>query len=54
MLCFAFYIISIFFRLTFLVCFVGFMSMMFDEKKQPFHLMLQKFVALGGQDALFK
>ncbi|XP_078340185.1 E3 ubiquitin-protein ligase HUWE1-like isoform X5 [Crassostrea virginica] len=41
-------------RLTFLVCFVGFMSMMFDEKKQPFHLMLQKFVALGGQDALFK
>ncbi|XP_061178702.1 E3 ubiquitin-protein ligase HUWE1-like [Saccostrea echinata] len=41
-------------RLTFLVCFVGFMSMLFDEKKQPFHLMLQKFVALGGQDALFK
>ncbi|XP_048739045.2 E3 ubiquitin-protein ligase HUWE1-like isoform X5 [Ostrea edulis] len=41
-------------KLTFLVCFVGFMSMLFDEKKQPFHLMLQKFVALGGQDALFK
>ncbi|XP_069142505.1 E3 ubiquitin-protein ligase HUWE1-like isoform X2 [Argopecten irradians] len=41
-------------RLTFLVCSVGFTSpMLFDEKKQPYHLMLQKFVASGGQKALF-
>ncbi|XP_046372246.1 E3 ubiquitin-protein ligase HUWE1-like isoform X1 [Haliotis rufescens] len=42
-------------RLTFLVCSVGFTSpMLFDEKKQPYHLMLQKFVSSGGQDALFQ
>ncbi|KAL8595169.1 hypothetical protein ACOMHN_013842 [Nucella lapillus] len=42
-------------RLTFLVCSVGFTSpMLFDEKKQPFHLMLQKFVTSGGQSALFQ
>ncbi|KAK3103700.1 hypothetical protein FSP39_021121 [Pinctada imbricata] len=41
-------------RLTFLVCSVGFTSMLFDEKKNPYHLMLQKFIASGGQDALFK
>jgi E3 ubiquitin-protein ligase HUWE1 len=28
--------------------------MLFDEKKQPYHLMLQKFLALGGQEALFE
>lgn len=42
------------FRLTFLICSVGFTSpMLFDEKKYPYHLMLQKFVALGGQTAFF-
>ncbi|XP_070192440.1 E3 ubiquitin-protein ligase HUWE1-like isoform X3 [Littorina saxatilis] len=42
-------------RLTFLVCSVGFTSpMLFDEKKQPFHLMLHKFVTCGGQAALFQ
>lgn len=42
------------FRLTFLICSVGFTSpMLFDEKKYPYHLMLQKFVALGGQAAFF-
>ncbi|XP_076447673.1 E3 ubiquitin-protein ligase HUWE1-like isoform X2 [Babylonia areolata] len=42
-------------RLTFLVCSVGFTApMLFDEKKQPFHLMLQKFVSCGGQSALFQ
>ncbi|XP_060080556.1 E3 ubiquitin-protein ligase HUWE1-like [Ylistrum balloti] len=42
-------------RLTFLVCSVGFTSpMLFDEKKQPYHLMLQKFVSSGGQKALFE
>lgn len=43
------------YRLTFLVCSVGFTSpMLFDDKKQPYHLMLQKFLACGGQDALFQ
>jgi len=42
-------------RLTFLICSVGFTSpMLFDEKKQPYHLMLQKFVAAKGQEALFE
>ncbi|XP_053377275.1 E3 ubiquitin-protein ligase HUWE1-like isoform X3 [Mercenaria mercenaria] len=42
-------------RLTFLVCSVGFTSpMLFDDKKQPYHLMLQKFLSCGGQDALFQ
>jgi hypothetical protein len=43
------------YRLTFLVCSVGFTSpMLFDEKKMPYHLMLQKFLACGGQDAMFQ
>ncbi|CAL1528834.1 unnamed protein product [Lymnaea stagnalis] len=42
-------------RMTFLVCSAGFTApMLFDEKKQPYHLMLQKFVACGGQAALFQ
>jgi len=28
--------------------------MLFDEKKYPYHLMLQKFVQLGGQNAFFE
>ena len=33
------------FRLTFLICSVGFTSpMLFDEKKLPYHLMLHKYV----------
>lgn len=41
--------------MTFLVCSAGFTApMLFDEKKQPYHLMLQKFVACGGQAALFQ
>jgi E3 ubiquitin-protein ligase HUWE1 len=28
--------------------------MLFDDKKQPYHLMLQKFLSCGGQDALFQ
>jgi hypothetical protein len=43
------------YRLTFLICSVGFTSpMLFDEKKYPYHLMLQKFVHLGGQNAFFE
>ncbi|KAI1287400.1 E3 ubiquitin-protein ligase HUWE1 [Halotydeus destructor] len=43
------------FRLTFYICSVGFTSpMLFDERKFPFHLMLQKFVNCGGQEAFFK
>ncbi|KAG7210750.1 hypothetical protein KM043_012246 [Ampulex compressa] len=42
------------FKLTFLICSVGFTSpMLFDEKRHPYHLMLQKFVKLGGQNAFF-
>ncbi|KRT79553.1 hypothetical protein AMK59_7881 [Oryctes borbonicus] len=42
------------FRLTFLICSVGFTSpMLFDEKRYPYHLMLQKFVSLGGQSTFF-
>jgi E3 ubiquitin-protein ligase HUWE1 len=42
------------FRLTFLICSVGFTSpMLFDEKKLPYHLMLHKFVSCGGQSAFF-
>lgn len=42
------------FRLTFYICSVGFTSpMLFDERKYPFHLMLQKFLSCGGQDAFF-
>ncbi|CAH1264453.1 HUWE1 [Branchiostoma lanceolatum] len=43
------------FRLTFFICSVGFTSpMLFDEKKFPYHLMLQKFLSSGGLDALFE
>ncbi|RWS15637.1 E3 ubiquitin-protein ligase HUWE1-like protein, partial [Dinothrombium tinctorium] len=43
------------FRLTFYICSVGFTSpMLFDERKYPYHLMLQKFVQCGGQDAFFQ
>lgn len=43
------------FRLTFLICSVGFTSpMLFDEKRYPYHLMLQRFVSLGGQETFFK
>lgn len=49
------YFCDLFCRLTFLVCSVGFTNpMLFDEKKQPYHLMLQKFVTCGGQAALFE
>ncbi|XP_020278772.1 E3 ubiquitin-protein ligase HUWE1 isoform X2 [Pseudomyrmex gracilis] len=42
------------FKLTFLICSVGFTSpMLFDEKRFPYHLMLQKFVKLNGQNAFF-
>ncbi|XP_044741696.1 E3 ubiquitin-protein ligase HUWE1 isoform X4 [Chrysoperla carnea] len=42
------------FRLTFLICSVGFTSpMLFDEKRYPYHLMLCKFMNLGGQQAFF-
>ncbi|XP_070171266.1 E3 ubiquitin-protein ligase HUWE1 isoform X5 [Polyergus mexicanus] len=42
------------FKLTFLICSVGFTSpMLFDEKRHPYHLMLQKFVKLNGQNAFF-
>lgn len=42
-------------RLTFLVCCVGFLSpMLFDDKKLPYHLMLQKFLSSGAQAAFFE
>lgn len=42
------------FKLTFLICSVGFTSpMLFDEKRHPYHLMLHKFVQLGGLNAFF-
>jgi hypothetical protein len=28
--------------------------MLFDEKKYPYHLMIQKFVNAGGQEAFFE
>ncbi|CAH0561864.1 unnamed protein product [Brassicogethes aeneus] len=41
--------------LTFLICSVGFTSpMLFDERRYPYHLMLKKFVNLGGQKTFFK
>ncbi|KAG1657518.1 E3 ubiquitin-protein ligase HUWE1 [Nymphon striatum] len=41
-------------RMTFFICSIGFTSpMLFDEKKYPYHLMLQKFLSSGGQDAFF-
>lgn len=43
------------FRLTFLICSVGFTSpMLFDEKRYPYHLMLQKFYQMSGQDIFFE
>ncbi|CAH1782935.1 unnamed protein product [Owenia fusiformis] len=42
-------------KLTFYICSVGFTSpLLFDEKKFPYHLMLQKFISSSGQDALFE
>ncbi|XP_068082120.1 E3 ubiquitin-protein ligase HUWE1 [Anabrus simplex] len=42
------------FKLTFLICSVGFTSpMLFDEKKFPYYLMLQKFIQQGGHHAFF-
>ncbi|XP_046406854.1 E3 ubiquitin-protein ligase HUWE1 isoform X2 [Ischnura elegans] len=42
------------FRLTYLVCTLGFTSpILFDEKKYPYHAMLQRFVSLGGLAAYF-
>ena len=42
------------FRLTFFICSVGFTTpMLFDEKKAPYHLMLQRFMMSGGQKAFF-
>lgn len=42
------------FRLTFLICSVGFTSpMLFDEKRYPYHLMLHKFYTLNGQTTFF-
>lgn len=41
-------------RLTFYVCSIGFSSpMLFDDRKFPYHLMIQNFVLNGGQDAFF-
>ncbi|KAJ6222788.1 hypothetical protein RDWZM_001333 [Blomia tropicalis] len=40
--------------LTFYVCSIGFSSpMLFDDRKFPYHLMIQNFVLNGGQDAFF-
>ncbi|XP_071495531.1 E3 ubiquitin-protein ligase HUWE1-like [Diadema antillarum] len=42
------------FRVTFYICAVSFASpMLFDDKKNPYHLMLQKFVSTGAHTALF-
>ena len=42
------------FRLTFYICSIGFTSsVLFDEQKRPYHLMLQRFDQLGGLKALF-
>ena len=42
-------------RLTFLICSVGFTSpMLFDERKQLYHLMLHKFFACGAQQTFFE
>ncbi|XP_074708751.1 E3 ubiquitin-protein ligase HUWE1-like [Strix uralensis] len=41
--------------LTFFICLVGFTSpVLFDERKFPYHLMLQKFLCSGGHNALFE
>ncbi|PIK62780.1 putative E3 ubiquitin-protein ligase HUWE1 [Apostichopus japonicus] len=43
------------FRLTFYICAVSFASpMLFDDKKQPYHLMLQKFFSSGAHKVLFE
>ena len=40
-------------RLTLLLCFTGLTSsMLFDEQKSPYHVMLRQFTSLGGVDAL--
>ncbi|KAG9509833.1 E3 ubiquitin-protein ligase HUWE1, partial [Fragariocoptes setiger] len=41
-------------RSTFYICSIGFtQTMLFDEKKYPYHLMLRNFVDCGGLDAFF-
>lgn len=43
------------FSITFFVCSMNFAtSMLFDDRKCPYHLMLQYFVLGGGQDAFFE
>lgn len=42
-------------RPTFFICFAGFtQTMLFDERKNPYHLMLRDLVNVGGLDAFFK
>jgi hypothetical protein len=42
------------FRLTFYICSLGFASsILFDEQKRPYHLMLQRFDQSGGLKSLF-
>jgi len=42
------------FRLTFYICSIGFASsILFDEQKRPYHLMLQRFDQSGGLKSLF-
>ena len=41
--------------MTFYICAVSFASsMLFDEKKNPYHLMLQKFMTSGAHAAVFE
>jgi hypothetical protein len=43
------------FRLTLLLCFAGLTSsMLFDEQKSSYHIMLKQFASLGGVDALLE
>ena len=43
------------YRLTFYICSVGFSTpMLFENLKNPYHLMLQEFQKAGGLEALFK
>ena len=42
-------------RLTFLICSLGFTSLMlFDDNKQCYHLMLQQFMHVGGMKSFFQ
>ncbi|XP_049782725.1 E3 ubiquitin-protein ligase HUWE1-like [Schistocerca cancellata] len=43
------------FKLTYLICSVGFTSpLLFDEKKNPYYLMLYQFLRYGGHTAYFE